>query len=89
MTEPEAVPAEPIEPEPAQDDKADKPDWVNDMQDIIDGKYDSNTKEANRLLDAALAEADSPDCDPRWAERFDQAEAHMLVIGKKRAAKFA
>ena len=85
VTEPEPVPAEPIEPEPAQDDKADKPDWVNDMQDIIDGKYDNDLKKMGKLLNLAIEELDKPGCDPKWEELANKAADRRTVLLKAKA----
>lgn len=85
VTEPEPVPAEPIEPEPAQDDKADKPEWVNDMQDIIDGKYDDDLKKMGKLLNLAVEELDKPGCDPKWEELANKAADRRTVLLKAKA----
>ena len=42
------------EPEPAQDDKADKPEWLKAMYDIVDGQYDNFTvgNEVSKAVDS-------------------------------------
>ena len=87
VTEPEPAPAEPIEPEPAQDDKADKPEWLKAMYDIVDGKYDDDTDEIDRLIDIAAEKMGTPEFDPQWEDILNKAADHhaALVIAQAKA----
>ncbi len=60
--------------------RGDEPDWLIAMYDIIDGKYDNDTDEIDRLLDIAGEELEKPGCNPQWEEIANDAADHLTVL---------
>lgn len=89
---PEPAPAplpatpEPAGPEPAPA-SAEEPAFIGDLNDILNGKYDSNTQKLAELFEKALDAAEASGNYAKYENLLEQASNHYTeLLNKKRAA---
>lgn len=63
------------------------PDFVNNLNDIIAGKYDENTKKLSELLEQALDKLEAAPENEEYGTLFDQAsDRYTMLLNKKRGS---